>query len=247
MTPLLWILLSTIGLSAISLVGAFTLLLKENILKKLIHPLVAFSAGSLLGGAMLHLIPESIEASNEVQMIFILVIFGFTTFFMLEQFIHWHHCHKAPSEHKHPVTYMILISDGVHNFLDGLAIGSAFIIDIRLGIVTTIAIAMHEIPQEMGDFGILLNGGWEKFKALLFNFLSGLTAVFGGLIAWYFAKEIDVSYLLPFAAGNFIYIAASDLIPEVKHRENLKENIVHFITFVFGILLMWALTLIKLN
>ncbi len=247
MTPLLWILSSTILLSSISLIGAFTLLLKEDILKKLIHPLVAFSAGSLLGGAMLHLLPEAIETSGEIQMIFILAILGFTTFFMLEQFIHWHHCHKAPSEHKHPVTYMILISDGVHNFLDGLAIGSAFIVDIRLGIVTTIAIAMHEIPQEMGDFGILLNGGWEKMKALLFNFISGLTAVAGGLVAWYFAKEIDVSYLLPFAAGNFIYIAASDLIPEVKHRENIKENIVHFATFVFGLLLMWGLTLLKLK
>ena len=247
MTPLLWILLTTIALSAVSLVGAFTLLLKEKLLNKLIHPLVAFSAGSLIGGAMLHLLPEAIELTGETKTIFIFAILGFTTFFALEQFIHWHHCHKAPSEHKHPVTYMILVSDGVHNFLDGLAIGSAFMINTHLGIVTTFAIAMHEIPQEMGDFGILLNGGWKKTKALLFNFLSGLTMVLGGLIAYFFAKEIDITYLLPFAAGNFIYIAASDLIPEVKHRDNIKQNLIHFITFILGVLLMWGMTLLKLH
>ncbi len=247
MTPLLWILLTTLGLSAVSLVGAFTLLLKENILKKIIHPLVAFSAGSLMGGAMLHLLPESIEISGQVKTIFIFAIIGFTTFFALEQFIHWHHCHRAPSEHKHPVTYMILVSDAIHNFLDGLAIGSAFMINTHLGIVTTIAIAMHEIPQELGDFGILLNGGWKKAKALLFNFLSGLTMLLGGLLAYFFAKEIDISYLLPFAAGNFIYIAASDLIPEVKHRDNIKQNIIHFITFILGVALMWGLTLMHLH
>ncbi len=245
MTSLLWILLTTLALSAISLVGAFTLLLKENILKKIIHPLVAFSAGSLFGGAMLHLLPESIEKSGQVKTIFIFAIIGFTIFFLLEQFIHWHHCHRPPSEHKHPVTYMILLSDGVHNFIDGLAIGSAFIINTHLGFVTMIAIAMHEIPQELGDFGILLNGGWQKTKALLFNFLSGLTMVLGGLLTWFFAKEIDVTYLLPFAAGNFIYIAASDLIPEVKHRDNIKQNIIHFITFVLGLILMWSMTLFE--
>ncbi len=247
MTPLLWILLTTLAISAVSLIGAFVLLLKEDILKKIIHPLVAFSAGSLLGGAMLHLLPESIEETGQTKAIFIFCILGFSTFFMLEQFIHWHHCHKAPSEHKHPVTYMILLSDGVHNFLDGLAIGSAFMINPHLGIVTTLAIAMHEIPQELGDFGILLNGGWKKSKALLFNLLSGLTAVVGGLVAWYFAQDINITYLLPFAAGNFIYIAASDLIPEVKHRDNLKQNLVHFITFVLGILLMYSMTLIKIH
>ena len=196
---------------------------------------------------MLHLLPESIAHTGQVKAVFIFCIIGFSTFFMLEQFIHWHHCHKAPSEHKHPVTYMILISDGVHNFLDGLAIGSAFMINTHLGIVTTLAIAMHEIPQELGDFGILLNGGWKKAKALLFNFFSGLTMVAGGLVAFFFAKEIDITYLLPFAAGNFIYIAASDLIPEVKHRDNLKQNIVHFITFILGITLMWGLTLLELH
>ncbi|MCK5211621.1 ZIP family metal transporter, partial [Candidatus Parcubacteria bacterium] len=173
MSTLLWIILATVAMSAVSLVGALALVLKENILKRIIKPLVAFSAGSLLGGAFFHLLPEALKESGEVIKIFVILLIGFAIFFLLEQFIHWHHCHRLPSEHKHPVTYLILISDGVHNFLDGLAIGAAFVIDVRLGLATTLAIAMHEIPQELGDFGILIHGGWKKAKALLFNFFSG--------------------------------------------------------------------------
>ncbi len=245
MSALFWIILSTFILSATSLVGAFALLLKENLLKKLIHPMVAFSAGALLGGAFLHLLPEAIDKTGQVTTVFLYVIGGFSLFFLLEQFIHWHHCHKAPSEHRHPVTYLILGSDTVHNFIDGLAVGAAFLVDIRLGLITSLAIAAHEIPQEMGDFGILIHGGWEKKKALFFNFLSGLTMMLGGLLAYYFGQGVDITYLLPFTAGNFIYIAASDLIPEVKHRDNVCQNGIHFGSFFIGILLMWAMTFLE--
>jgi len=206
----------------------------------LIFPLVSFSAGALLAGALLHLIPEAVEEVNDTQSVFLLVIVGFALFFLLEQFISWHHCHRAPSEHKHPVTYLILIADGLHNFLGGLAIGSAFIVDIRLGIITWLVSAAHEIPQELGDFGILIHGGWKKSKALLFNLFSALTMVVGGLVAYFAASKINIVYLLPFAAGNFIYIAASDLIPEIKHGKNIFKNMLHFIFFVLGILLIWA-------
>ncbi|MCD4761785.1 ZIP family metal transporter [bacterium] len=243
MSILLWIILATVAMSAVSLVGALALVLKENILKSIIKPLVAFSAGSLLGGAFFHLLPETLEGTGEINKIFVILLIGFAVFFLLEQFIHWHHCHLAPNDHKHPVTYLILISDGVHNFLDGLAIGAAFVIDIRLGLATTIAIAMHEIPQELGDFGILIHGGWKKAKALLFNFFSGLTAVAGGIIAWLLAGNIEIVYLLPFAAGNFIYIAASDLIPEIKKNDRASRNIIHFLAFVSGIGFMYALTI----
>lgn len=243
MSTLIWILISTFALSAIALIGIFALLLKEELLKKLIFPLVAFSAGTLLAGAFFHLIPEAIKETNELNRVFVWVIVGFTVFFLLEQFIHWHHCHRAPSEHKHPMTYLILIADGVHNFLDGLAIGSAFVIDVRLGLVTTAAIAAHEIPQELGDFGILIHGGWKRSKALLFNFFSGLTAVAGGVIAWAIAGNVEIVYLLPFAAGNFIYIAASDLIPEIKHSKDKAKNIAHFLFFIAGIGLMYAVAI----
>jgi len=163
----------------------------------------------------------------------------------LEQFVHWHHCHKVPSEHKHPVTYLILIADGIHNFIDGLAIAGAFLVDIRVGMVTWIITATHEIPQELGDFGILIHGGWEKKKALIFNFLSALTAVLGALVAYFLSSKINILFLLPFVAGNFIYIACSDLIPEVKHGCSIKNNILHFISFIIGILLIFLVKFIN--
>ncbi|RLC38752.1 ZIP family metal transporter [Candidatus Falkowbacteria bacterium] len=239
MNVLFWIIGSSLAMSLIALVGVVTLYLNEKLLKKIIFPLVAFSAGALIAGALLHMIPEAVERAGPNTWIFIWVIIGFSLFFLLEQFIHWHHCHRMVSEHKHPVTYLILIADGIHNFIGGLAIGSAFMVDIRLGIVTWFVAASHEIPQELGDFGILIHGGWEKKKALLFNFISALTFLLGGLFVYFVSFKINIIYLLPFAAGNFIYIASSDLIPEVKHRDNLKENLIHFFSFLAGIILIW--------
>ena len=247
MTTLVWIILATSAVSVLALVGIFALWLNERILKKIIFPLVAFSAGALMAGALLHLIPGALSETRNTTTVFLGVLAGFSVFFLLEQFIHWHHCHRPPSEHKHPVTYLILISDAVHNFLDGLAIGAAFIVDTGVGLVTTMAVAAHEIPQELGDFGILIHGGWEKTKALLFNFLSGLTTVAGGLLIWFLAGQVEVAYILPFAAGNFIYIAASDLIPEIKHKEGLVRNILHFLAFLTGILLMYAILFLEIG
>lgn len=241
MTTLLLIIIATFIISALSLIGAITFFVKENLLKKITFFLVSFSAGALMGGALLHLIPQALEKKDNTINIMLWVIAGFTLFFILEQFIHWHHCHRMPSEHKKPVTYLILISDGVHNFIDGLAVGAAFLINPGLGVITTLAVAAHEIPQELGDFGILIHGGWKKSKALLFNFLSGLTMVVGGVIAWMIGSELEIVYLLPFAAGNFIYIAASDLIPEIRHCEQVKRNALHFLFFFVGLGLMYLL------
>ncbi|MBU4422128.1 ZIP family metal transporter [Patescibacteria group bacterium] len=244
MSPLFWIILSTLAIALFSLVGLLTLFLKENLLKKIIFPLVAFSAGALLAGAFLHLLPEAIEKHGPKLGVFLWLLFGFLFFFVLEYFIHWHHCHKLPSEHKKPVTYLILVADAVHNFIDGIAIASAFVVNIKLGLVAWLAIASHEIPQELGDFGILIHGGWPRKKALIFNFLSAFTVILGGLFAYFLATKINTSFLLSFAAGSFIYISASDLIPEIKNNENLKENIIHFLSFLFGILLILLVKLI---
>lgn len=241
MPILVWIILASLLMSLLAWIGLFTLILTEKKLKKIILPLVAFSSGALLGGAFLHMIPEALTAGGNVLNIFLLVLIGFSLFFLLEQFISWHHCHLTPSEHKKPVTYLILVADGVHNFIGGIAIAGAFLIDIKLGIITWLVAAAHEIPQELGDFGILVHGGWSKLKALFFNFLSALTMLIGALLTFFLSDFINVVYLLPLAAGNFIYIAASDLIPEIKHNQNLLQNILHFLFFLLGIILLWAI------
>ena len=225
-------------MSAIALVGSVTLVLPEATLRRVILPLVAFSAGSLIGGAFFHMIPAGLNAYGSDTGFFVWILAGFAVFFALEQFLHWHHCHRAIATCKKPLTYLILIGDGLHNFIGGLAIAGTFLVDIRLGIMAWLAAAAHEIPQELGDFGVLIHGGWEKSKALIFNVLSALTFLLGGLVAYAAAFTIDVSFLIPFAAGNFIYIGASDLIPEIKEHKNLSANIQNFLAFTLGILLM---------
>ena len=242
MTTLTWITVGGLLMSAIALVGSITLVLPEAILRKLLLPLVALAAGTLLGGAFFHLIPAAIANLGNQPAVYLWVVAGFTLFLALEQFLHWHHCHRAPSEHR-PLTYLILIADGVHNFLGGLAVAAAFLIDIKIGISAWLAAAAHEIPQELGDFGILIHGGWKKQRALLYNFLSALIFLIGGLVTYTVSANIDVTYLLPFAAGNFIYIAAADLIPEIKHEDNPIRNIYHFVAFSAGLLLLWLATL----
>ncbi len=157
---------------------------------------------------------------------------------MLEQLLHWHHCHRADASCKKPLTYLILIGDGLHNFIGGLAIARVFLVDIRLGIMSWLAAAAHEIPQELGHFEVLIHGGWRKRNALLFNLLSGLSFLIGGLITYTVSFDFDVTFLVPFAAGNFIYIGASDLVPEFRAHEDLKINLVHLVSFVGGIVLM---------
>lgn len=229
-------------MSALALVGSVTLILRESTLKRLLLPLVSFAAGSLVGGALFHMIPASLT-TLPVMTTFLLVAVGFLVFFALEQFLHWHHCHRelADCTHKRPLTYLILIGDGLHNFLGGLSIAAVFLVDIRLGIAAWLAAAAHEIPQELGDFGVLVHGGWNKRRALLFNFLSGLAFLAGGLLAYAASREIDVHWLVPLAAGNFLYIGASDLVPEVNKARTFKTNLLHFLVFAAGLGLLFAI------
>lgn len=238
MSTLAWIILGGVLMSAIAMVGSLTLLLKPATLDRLLLPLVALAAGSLIGGAFFHMIPAAADAGRPSLEIGIAVAIGFTVFFVLEQALHWHHCHRARSECKQPLTYLILLGDGLHNFLGGLAIAGTFLIDVRLGITSWLAAAAHEVPQELGDFGVLIHGGWSKKKALLLNLVSGLTFLLGGLFAWGLSFRVDVSWLIPFAAGNFLYIGASDLVPEVTRHENLGANVVHFLAFALGLVLL---------
>jgi len=241
MDTLAWIILSGLLMSAIALIGSVTLVLKESTLQRIILPLVAFSAGSLIGGAFFHMIPAGIAQSGSSIAFFAWIVTGFSVFFALEQLLHWHHCNRASTSCKKPLTYLILIGDGLHNFIGGLAIAGVFITDIRLGIMAWLAAAAHEVPQELGDFGVLIHGGWSKRGALLFNVLSGLTFLAGGLLAYMFSSTSDITFLIPFAAGNFLYIGASDLVPEVNRHEDTKINITNLLSFLIGISLMFII------
>ena len=236
------IIISTLIVSLISFIGIFTLALKKIHLNKILLILVALSAGALMGGAFLHLIPESIENSKNP---FIIILIGFITFFFIEKILYWRHCHNGICK-VHTFAYMNLIGDSVHNFIDGLIIAASFLTNVQLGIVTTIAVALHEIPQEIGDYGVLVYGGFKKYKALLLNFLTALFALLGGIIGFFISSSTQqfVTILLPFAAGGFIYIGASDLIPELKKEIKFKKSLISFIFFIIGILIVYSIKFI---
>lgn len=227
-------------MSAIAMVGSVTTLFQPVTLQRMLLPLVSLAAGTLLGGAFFHMIPEGTKSLEAVSAAAWLLA-GFSVFLLLEQFLHWHHSHQAAEEVRRPVTYLILIGDAAHNFLGGLAISSTFLVDPRAGMVAWMAAAAHEVPQELGDFGVLVHGGWPKRKALLWNFISALTFPVGALLAYFASFNYDVAPLVLFGAGNFIYIAASDLIPEIKSHARLRATLSHFAFFATGLLLMFAL------
>jgi zinc and cadmium transporter len=222
-------------------VGSSTLVLRQQTLDKLLLPLVAFAAGSLIGGAVFHMIPAAVhEMGNDIG-VYVWVVTGFVLFLALEQFLHWHHSHSQTADRPQPLTYLILIADGLHNFIGGLFVAASFLVDFRLGVVAWIAAAAHEVPQELGDFAILVHGGWSKTNALLYNFLSALTFLVGALVAYAVSARLEVTFLIPFAAGNFLYIGAADLIPEIKIGHDVKANVVHFLAFLVGLGLLLAL------
>jgi zinc and cadmium transporter len=238
-----WILGSGLVMSSLALVGAFGLLLDEKTLRRLILPLVALAAGSLLGGALFHMIPASVDALGNQTAVWVGVAIGFVVFFCFEQFLHYHHCHSTRHDHTHPFGYMILFADTLHNFVGGLAVAGAFLIDIRVGITAWLAAASHEIPQELGDFGALVHAGWSRGKALLFNGLSALAFLVGGLVAYGLSHRIDVTLLVPFAAGNFLYIATADLVPEINRHADWRVNVLHFVAFAGGLGILLAVKL----
>lgn len=241
MSTLGWIVAGGVAMSAIALVGAFALVLPERVLRRIILPLVGLSAGSLLGGAFFHMIPNALARSSDSVRTFAWVVAGFCTFLALEQFLHWHHCHRNTDDCREPMGYLILLGDGLHNFLGGLAVAGAFLVDIRVGITTWLAAAAHEVPQELGDFGVLVHAGWSRRSALLFNVLSALTFLLGGLVAYAASSRIDVTFLLPLAAGNFLYIAASDLVPQLNKERDFARGALHFAAVLAGAGLLLAI------
>lgn len=240
---------SVIIVSLVSLIGIFTLFFKNKNLDKMLLYLVSLSAGSLLGGAFFHLFPEIIDKNGYQTTTALALVGGILLFFILEKFIHWRHCHLPTHEgHPHHLAIMNLVGDGIHNFMDGLIIAVSYIASVPAGIATTLAVVLHEVPQEIGDFGVLLYSGLSKVKALFLNFLSALVSVAGAIIGLIIGSrsEYFVTLILPFAAGGFIYIAGTDLIPELhkgcSEKETfLKESLYHLLAMLIGIGLMLAL------
>ena len=222
--------------------------IREEKLQKIIIYFVSLAAGTLLGDAFIHLIPESFKVIEETFIASLYILLGIFSFFILEKYLHWRHCHRLPSSHhRHPFSYIILLGDGVHNFIDGMVIAASFLISLPVGVATTLAVILHEIPHEIGNFGSLVYGGFSKNKAIFFNFLSALSAILGALVVLGFNFETEslTRFLIPFAAGGFIYVAGSDLIPELHKCEDTKQSFIQIGTFLIGIGLMAALFILE--
>ncbi|MFA5133355.1 MAG: ZIP family metal transporter [Patescibacteria group bacterium] len=239
MATILWILGGTFVISLISVIGIFTLFVNSKKLDKILILLVGLSAGALMGGAFFHLIPEAVEGS-ETLFPYAVILLGFSIFFLVEKFLHWRHCHKGHCE-VHTFGYLNVLGDGIHNFIDGLIIAASFMADINLGIAATIAVGLHEIPQEISDFGVLIYSGFKKTKALALNYISASTVILGGLIGWSLGvTDKFIPFLIPLAAGGFIYIAAADLLPEIKKEGKMAKFLPSFGMFLIGLVLMYV-------
>jgi zinc and cadmium transporter len=238
---------SVIIVSLISLIGIVTLLLFKDI-RKYTFLLVSFAIGGLFGDAFIHLLPESFEEIESKLAVALLILVGILIFFVLEKVLRWRHYHLSDKEeHIHPVVTMNLVGDAVHNLIDGMVIGATYLVNIPLGITTTLAIVLHEIPQEMGDFGILVHGGLSNKKALAFNLLSALTAVIGVVLSLVIGPHVQgyATALIPITAGGFIYIAGSDLLPELQHDVKVGRSVLQFTLILLGIGIMAALTFLE--
>ncbi len=247
-TTYIYSFLGVLIVSLVSFVGLLSLSIKEEFLKKYIFIFISLAVGALLGDAFIHLIPGAFESSTNSMLISILIIVGVLIFFVLEKFLHWHHHGEDTAEPNiHPMGKLILFSDGVHNFIDGIIIGASFLVSIPVGIATTIAVVLHEIPQEIGDFAVLLHSGYAKSRALWLNFLSALSAFLGLLIALAFGGtgETFTFWILPIAAGGFIYIAVADLIPELHKTKKIQHSVFQIFAVIVGILAMIALAYLE--
>lgn len=246
--PQIWLysLLSVFAVSIFSLIGILTIAIRAQRLSKFLVYMIAFSAGALFGDAFIHLLPEIVEEVGFGVNISLYVLFGIAFSFVIEKIIHWRHCHHLTSDdHPHPYAMMNLMGDGMHNFIDGLIIGAAYLVDVKVGLATTFAVILHEIPQEIGDFGVLLHGGYTRAKALLLNFATALMAILGAIIALLISSYTEnlTTFMIPFAAGGFIYIAGADLIPEIHKETKAYKSLIQFIFFLLGIAVMLLLIL----
>jgi zinc and cadmium transporter len=242
-TILLQTMVALVLISALSLVGAVTLTVGPDAIRRSLIVMVAFAAGALLGDAFIHILPEVAESRAGLDVTASLsIISGIVVFFVLEKALHWHHSHLPTEEVMHPVAVMNLVGDGLHNFIDGAIVAAAFTLSFKVGIATALAVALHEIPQELGDFAILLHAGLTAKRALLLNFATALTAVLGGIITLSIESFASVDrLLLPFTAGAFVYIASTDLIPELHKEPEPGKSAIQVVALIGGVAVMVAM------
>lgn len=244
---------SVVLISLVSFIGVFTISIHPEKLKKYLIYLVSFAAGGLFGGAFIHLLPRIVKETGFGVDISLYIVLGIVVMFMIEKVIHWRHCHHPVEGGKcdpEPVAIMNLVGDSVHNFIDGLIIGASYLVGVNVGIATTVAVVIHEIPQEIGDFGVLMHGGYSRFKALATNFLVAAVSIIGTAVALGLNTYIENlnNFLVPFAVGNFVYIAGADLIPELHHDEtNLTKSTLQFVVFILGIGVMFLVKFINIS
>ncbi|MDA1347542.1 MAG: ZIP family metal transporter [Chloroflexi bacterium] len=247
MTEWVYSLSSALLVSLISLIGVVTLMLGVKKLERVIPLLISMAVGGLFTDAFVHLLPEAFERSTSPPLTSLYALIGVMVFFLLERYLHWHHEHRAQVVNPiHPVAYVNLVSDAVHNFLDGLIIGAAYLASVPAGVATTIAVALHEIPQEQGDFAILVNAGFTPKRALMMNFLSASLAILGVVVSLVIGPNVTdyTLFMLPLAAGGFIYIAGSDLIPELHRETGVISSLSQVAVMVTGGGMIYALLLL---
>ncbi len=240
----LYALASVTGISLLSLIGVFTLSFNTERLRRLLFVLVSLAAGAMFGDAFIHILPEAFR--NGQMSTSLLVLLGIFLFFTLEKFLRWQHAHNVDDIHvPHPVGLLNLVSDGLHNLIDGVLIGASYLVSVQVGLATTLAVALHELPQEIGDFGVLLHAGYSTRKALCLNFLSASVAILGTLIALALgARSAAFSQaMLPITAGSFIYIAGSDLVPEMVKEQDTKRSLIQLLGMAAGMGMMLLLAL----
>lgn len=243
MLTFLLILITVIIISLVSLIGIFSLAVKETIFKKIIFFSISFAAGAMLAAAFLDLLPEAMEKGSN-DLVFAYVLAGLIIFFMLEKFLYWYHCHGEVCE-VHAFTYLNLFGDGMHNFIDGVIIATSYLVSWPLGLAASLAILFHEIPQELGDYSILIYGGLTQKKALFYNYLCSLTAIAGALVGYFFNSQFAhlTNYIVAIACGGFIYIACADLIPELHKEKDIKTSLIQTALLFLGIMVIWLVKL----
>lgn len=250
---------SVAAVSLVALIGLFALSRDEEELERITPYLVSLAVGALLGGAVLHLIPRAVQESGTGLAVWLYLLAGFVGSFVLEKFLKAHHGHHAllsgqeeggdaaGGERARPLSGMVLVGDGVHNLLDGVVIAASYAVDPWVGVVTTLAVFLHEIPQEIGDFGVLVHAGLSPGRALLLNFLSALTALAGAAVTLWLGTQVEsiARVILPIAAGNFLYIAASDLVPELHQERGGWTALRQVAIILTGIALMLGVRILR--